>query len=72
MSVSGLVVVGVDGSASALGAVEGITRAEVSLGAIEVEHDGQVTLEQLREAIAVAGYSLGPAEENRRSLKVVG
>jgi copper chaperone CopZ len=57
---------------TALGAVEGITRAEVSLGAIEVEHDGQVTLEQLREAIAVAGYSLGPAEENRRSLKVVG
>jgi copper chaperone len=57
---------------TALGAVDGITRADVAIGSIEVEHDGQVTIDQLREAIAVAGYVVGPAETDRRSLRVVG
>ena len=53
-----------------LTAVEGITRAEVSIGAVEVEHDGRVTVEQLREAIAVAGYGVGEAETDRRRLPI--
>lgn len=51
-----------------LTAVEGIVRADVSIGAIEVEHDGRVTLEQLREAVAVAGYRLVDGQTNRRAL----
>ena len=56
---------------TALGAVEGITRADVSLGAIEVEHDGRVTVEQLRDAVAVAGYVVREAETNRRVLPLM-
>ena len=56
---------------TALAAVEGITSAEVSLGAVEVEHDGRVTVEQLRDAIAVAGYTVVEGETNRRALPVV-
>ena len=53
---------------TALTAVEGLSRADVSIGAIEVEHDGRVTPEQLREAISVAGYSVAEAETDRRRL----
>lgn len=53
---------------TALAAVEGILRADVSVGSIEVEHDGRVTVEQLREAIAVAGYTVVDGETNRRAL----
>ena len=53
---------------TALAAVEGITRAEVSIGALEIEHDGRVTADQLREAVAVAGYDLVAPEMNRRAL----
>ena len=55
---------------TALTAVEGITRAEVGIGTVEVEHDGRVTVDQLREAIAVAGYSVGEVETNRRRLPI--
>lgn len=55
---------------TALTAVEGITRADVSIGAIEVEHDGNVTLEQLRNAVAVAGYAVTEGRTNRRILPV--
>lgn len=41
---------------TALAAVEGISRADVGIGVAEVEHDGSVALDQLRSAIAVAGY----------------
>ncbi len=51
-----------------LAGVEGIVRADVSIGAIEVEHDGRVTFEQLRDAVAVAGYRLVEAQTNRRAL----
>jgi copper chaperone CopZ len=53
---------------TALAAVDGISRADVSIGAIEVEHDGSVTLDQLRDAVAVAGYTVTAGETNRRSL----
>jgi len=55
---------------TALTAVEGITRADVTIGAIEVEHDGRVTIEQLREAVAVAGYTVRDGDTNRRALPV--
>jgi copper chaperone CopZ len=53
---------------TALAAVEGITRADVGIGVVEIEHDGRVTAERLREAIAVAGYELVEPETNRRRL----
>lgn len=56
---------------TALNAVRGITRAEVSIGAVEVEHEAGVTVEQLREAIAVAGYRVSDGETDRRALKVL-
>ncbi|HEX8944316.1 MAG TPA: cation transporter [Gemmatimonadaceae bacterium] len=56
---------------TALTAVEGITRADVSIGAVEVEHDGRATIDQLREAIAVAGYSVVEGETNRRALPLI-
>ncbi len=56
---------------TALAGVEGIARADVSIGAAEVEHDGSVTVAQLREAIAVAGYVVGESVENRRSLPLL-
>jgi copper chaperone CopZ len=43
---------------TALAAVDGIARAHVAIGWIEVEHDGRVTIDQLREAVAVAGYDV--------------
>ncbi len=56
---------------TALTAVEGISRADVSIGAIEVEHDGRVTPDQLRQAIAVAGYAVSDAATDRRRLPTV-
>ena len=41
---------------TALGAVSGITRADVELGRAVVEHDGSVTEAALREAITDAGF----------------
>jgi len=56
---------------TALTAVDGITRADVTIGAVEVEHDGRVTIAQLRDAIAVAGYSVVDGETNRRALPLI-
>jgi copper chaperone len=56
---------------TALTAVPGITRAEVAIGTVEVEHDGGVTVDQLRAAIAVAGYQVSDGETDRRSLSVL-
>ncbi len=53
---------------TALAAVDGITRADVQIGSVEVEHDGRVTVERLRDAIAVAGYAVVGGETNRRVL----
>jgi len=41
---------------TALAAVDGISRADVTIGAADVEHDGSVTVERLTEAVLVAGY----------------
>ena len=56
---------------TALTPVEGIVSAEVDIGSVVVEHDGRVTVESLREAIAVAGYEALLAAEERRQLPVV-
>jgi copper chaperone len=56
---------------TALTPVEGITSADVSIGAASIEHDGRATLEALREAIAVSGYEVTLAEEERRRLPVL-
>lgn len=53
---------------TSLAGVEGIIRADVSLGAIEVEHDARVTVESIREAVAVAGYTVVAGETDRRRL----
>jgi len=57
---------------TSLAGVPGVARAEVSLGTIEVEHDGTVTVEDLREAVAVAGYAVGEAVTDRRRLPTIG
>lgn len=56
---------------TALAAVPGIERAEVSIGSARAEHDGSVTVEQIREAIAVAGYAVTEGTTNRRVLPLV-
>jgi len=56
---------------TALAAVDGIASADVSLGEIVVEHDGRVTVDQLREAVAVAGYTMPTAETDRRALRIL-
>jgi copper chaperone CopZ len=56
---------------TALTAVEGITHAHVTIGAVEVEHDGRASVAQLRDAIAVAGYSVRDGETNRRALPLI-
>jgi copper chaperone CopZ len=53
---------------TALTPVEGIASADVSIGAAAIEHDGRVTMQVLREAIAVAGYAVEEGREERRRL----
>ena len=53
---------------TALTPVPGITRADVAIGSVVVEHDGRATPEALRAAIAVAGYEVIGLEEDRRRL----
>jgi copper chaperone CopZ len=56
---------------TALGAVEGITALDVSLGAATIEHDGRATADALRAAIAIAGFTVSEIEEERRRLPTV-
>ncbi len=53
---------------TALAGVEGIVRAEVELGRAVVEHDGRVTAESLRSAVAAAGFPLRSIRELPRAL----
>jgi copper chaperone CopZ len=55
---------------TALAGVEGIARADVTIGAAEIEHAGGVTAEQLAAAIATAGYELAAVETDRRRLPI--
>jgi copper chaperone CopZ len=56
---------------TALTPVEGIVSAEVSIGAVTIEHDGRATVEALRDAIAISGYDVTLAEEERRRLPLL-
>ncbi len=53
---------------TSLAGVPGIHRADVTIGQAVIEHDGTVTPEQIRDAIAVAGYTVDETKENRRNL----
>jgi copper chaperone len=53
---------------TALAGVEGIARADVSIGRAVIEHDGTVTPEAIRDAVAVAGYTVDDTKVDRRSL----
>jgi copper chaperone CopZ len=56
---------------TALTPVEGITSADVSVGVATIEHDGRMTMEAVREAIAVAGYEVEEGMEERRRLPLL-
>ena len=51
--------------------VEGIVHADVTIGAATIEHDGRATIDALREAIAVSGYEVSLAEDERRRLPLL-
>ena len=53
---------------TSLAGVKGIDRADVSIGRAVIDHDGTVTADQLRDAIAVAGYDVTDFSTDRRSL----
>jgi copper chaperone CopZ len=56
---------------TALTPVEGIISADVRIGAATIEHDGRATLNALRDAIAVSGYDISLADEERRRLPLL-
>lgn len=56
---------------TALGGIEGVSRADVSIGKAVVEHDGTVSNAAIREAISIAGYEVADFRDDRRSLPVV-
>ena len=56
---------------TALGGVEGVSRADVSIGQAEIEHDGSVSHDSIVEAISIAGYEVADFRDDRRTLPVV-
>ncbi|MEP6905442.1 MAG: heavy metal-associated domain-containing protein [Gemmatimonadales bacterium] len=56
---------------TALSGVEGISRADVSIGKAIIEHDGTVSAEAIRKAISIAGYEVADVRDDRRTLPVV-
>lgn len=56
---------------TALTPVAGISSAQVAIGSAVIEHDGRATIEALREAIAVGGYEVSIADEDRRRLPLL-
>jgi len=55
---------------TALAGVEGIKRADVTIGRAVIEHDGTVAPEDIRAAIAVAGYTVGDIKIDGRTLPI--
>lgn len=53
---------------TSLGGVDGIKRADVSIGKAVIEHDGTVAPEDIRAAIAVAGYEVTDIRIDRPTL----
>lgn len=56
---------------TALTPLDGVSWAEVELGSVTVEHDGAVTVDALRDAIAVSGYVVTGGSEDRRVLPLM-
>ena len=56
---------------TSLSGVEGISRADVSIGKAVIEHDGTVSAEAVRKAISIAGYEVAQVSDDRRALPVV-
>ncbi|MEO5904720.1 MAG: heavy-metal-associated domain-containing protein [Gemmatimonadaceae bacterium] len=56
---------------TALGGVEGVSRADVSVGQALIEHDGTVSNEAIRQAISIAGYEVADFRDDRRTLPVM-
>ena len=56
---------------TSLTGVEGIVRADVSIGRAVIEHDGSATAEAIRQAISIAGYEVIEFRDDRRTLPVV-
>ena len=56
---------------TSLAGVPGIKRADVTIGQAVIEHDGTVTPEEIRDAIAVAGYTVGDTRDDRRTLPLL-
>jgi copper chaperone len=55
---------------TSLTGVEGIARADVSIGRAVIEHDASVTPEQIRDAVSIAGYEVTDSRTDRRSLPI--
>ncbi len=51
---------------TALGAMTGISRLEVSMGEAAITHDGGVTPSRIREAVRDAGFEVTSLFEDRR------
>lgn len=56
---------------TALGGVEGVSRADVSIGQAVIEHDGSASKDSIAEAISIAGYEVAEFRDDRRTLPVV-
>ncbi|HYN81339.1 MAG TPA: heavy metal-associated domain-containing protein [Gemmatimonadaceae bacterium] len=56
---------------TALGGVQGVSRADVSIGRAVVDHDGTASHESIAEAISIAGYEVVSFSDDRRALPVV-
>jgi copper chaperone CopZ len=56
---------------TALGGVDGVSRADVSMGQAIIDHDGSVSADAIREAISIAGYEVADFRDDRRTLPVV-
>jgi copper chaperone len=56
---------------TSLAGVEGIVRADVTIGRAAIEHDGTVDDESVRQAISIAGYEVLEFRDDRRTLPVV-
>jgi len=56
---------------TALAGVEGVSRAQVSIGRALIEHDGSVSHDSIAQAISIAGYEVAELSDNRRALPVV-
>ncbi len=53
---------------TSLAGVPGISRADVSIGMVEIEHAAPIDLDEVKRAVELAGYQPGAVETNRRRL----